>query len=80
MHYPLVSIIVPYKNTANYLPECLDSILEQSYANFELIIVNDNSTDSSKAIVESYAKKDARIYSYNTNGQGIIDALQFAYS
>lgn len=80
MHYPLVSIIVPYKNTANYLPECLDSILEQSYANFELIIVNDHSTDSSKAIVESYAKKDSRIFSYNTNGQGIIDALQFAYS
>ena len=80
MHYPLVSIIVPFKNTANYLPECLDSILEQSYANFELIIVNDHSTDSSKAIVESYAKKDSRIFSYNTNGQGIIDALQFAYS
>lgn len=79
MHYPLVSIIIPYKNTEIYLPECLDSILQQSYTNFELIIVNDHSTDNSKALVASYAKIDSRIHCFDTNGNGIIDALKFAY-
>ena len=64
MHYPLVSIIIPFKNTEIYLPECLNSILEQTYSNFELIIINDHSIDKSKDLVESYAKRDSRIHCF----------------
>lgn len=58
---PLVSIIVPVYNAERYLEECLDSILKQSYINFELIIVDDNSTDNSKYIAEQYRKLDTRV-------------------
>ncbi|WP_217136035.1 bifunctional glycosyltransferase/CDP-glycerol:glycerophosphate glycerophosphotransferase [Leucobacter chinensis] len=56
-----VSIIVPIYNVENYLAECLRSIVNQSYTNLEIILVNDGSTDNSRAIAERYAKKDRRI-------------------
>ena len=74
-----VSILVPFKNTANYLSACLDSILEQSYTNWELVIVDDHSTDRSFKIVENYAKKDPRVKLLKNKGIGIISALQTAY-
>lgn len=58
---PLVSIIMPLYNCEKYLSEAIESILEQSYLNWELLIVDDCSTDSSFAIAKSYAKKDNRI-------------------
>lgn len=58
---PKVSIIVPIYNTAKYLPNCLDSIINQTYQNLEIILVNDGSTDNSEKIIEKYAKKDSRI-------------------
>ena len=58
---PKVSIIVPIYNVENYLARCLDSVLKQSYENFEVICVNDGSPDSSEAILLEYAKKDKRI-------------------
>lgn len=57
----LVSIIVPVYNVEEYLHECIDSVLIQTYKNFELILVDDGSTDCSKEICESYAEKDPRI-------------------
>ena len=74
-----VSILVPFKNTSNYLSDCLDSILEQSYTNWELVIVDDHSTDRSFKIVENYAKKDPRVKLLKNKGIGIISALQTAY-
>ena len=56
-----VSIIVPVYNTAKYLPNCLDSIIKQTYSNLEIILVDDGSTDDSPNIVDNYAKKDKRI-------------------
>ena len=47
MQQPLISILTPFKNTEAYLPECLESILKQTYLNWELIIVDDGSTDAS---------------------------------
>lgn len=54
---PLVSIILPVYNVAKYLPVCLDSILAQSYPNWELIIIDDGSQDNSLAISQDYAKQ-----------------------
>jgi len=77
---PLISIVMPVKNTAIFLVDCLESVVNQSETNWELIAVNDHSTDKSLAILEEYASKDQRIKVYNNTGNGIIDALRLAYS
>ena len=79
MYNNKVSILIPFKDTAIYLPECLDSILNQSYKNWEAILVNDNSKDKSFDIVKKYTKIDSRIKLIQNQGDGIIDALQTAY-
>lgn len=58
---PEISIIVPVYNVEKYLSECLDSILAQTFTDFELILVNDGSTDRSKPMLLDFAKKDTRI-------------------
>lgn len=58
---PKISIIVPVYNVEKFLAECLDSILSQSFEDFEVLLVNDASEDSSREICERYAKQDARI-------------------
>ena len=80
MQKPLVSILIPFKNTGTYLKPCLISIINQSYSNWELLIIDDGSTDDSFDIVNSFALKDARIQLYKNIGNGIIDALQLAFS
>ena len=60
---PSVSVIVPVYNTANYLCDCIDSILRQTFSDFELIIVNDESPDESRLIIDNYANRDVRIRS-----------------
>ena len=76
----LLSILMPVKNTAQYLPACLDSILAQSIPNWELIAINDHSTDSSKKILLSYAQHDQRIKIFDNTDTGIIAALRLAYT
>ncbi|MDF1672913.1 MAG: glycosyltransferase family 2 protein [Vicingaceae bacterium] len=76
----LVSIVMPVKNTAAFLEECLTSILNQTYSNWELLAVNDNSNDNSFEILSEFSQKDKRIQVFNTDGNGIIDALSLAYS
>lgn len=80
MAQPLVSILTPFKNVSDFLDDCLDSILKQTYPHWELLIVDDHSTDNSYAIVESYAKTDSRIKLFKNTESGIISALQLAYS
>ncbi len=58
---PLVSVIVPIYNVEAYLRQCLDSIVNQTYKQLEIILVNDGSTDSSGQICDEYASKDSRI-------------------
>ncbi|WP_026755401.1 glycosyltransferase family 2 protein [Sediminibacter sp. Hel_I_10] len=79
MDDPLISILVPFKNTERFLAQCLDSILAQSYANWELLIVDDHSTDMSYNIVANYAEKDKRIKLFKNENSGIIAALRTAY-
>ena len=58
---PQITVIVPVYNTARYLPDCLDSILSQSMKDFEILAVNDASTDNSPDILAEYAAKDSRV-------------------
>jgi glycosyltransferase involved in cell wall biosynthesis len=69
---PLVSIIIPVYNVEEYLDECLNSVIKQTYSNIEIIIVDDGSTDRSKDIIKIYKKNDHRIkfFSINNSGQG----------
>lgn len=74
MANPLISIIVPCYNQAQFLDECLQSVLDQTYQNWECIIVNDGSTDNSSIIAKKWAEKDSRfIYIHKENG-GISSA------
>lgn len=68
-----VSIIVPVYNVENYILECITSIIEQTYANLEIIIINDGSTDKSKEICESLQKKDERIVFISKHNSGVSD-------
>lgn len=79
VQHPLVSILTPFKDTEAFLNECLDSICGQTYKNWEVLAVNDHSTDCSKRLVASLSEKDMRIKVVNNNGNGIIEALRTAY-
>ena len=69
-----VSVIVPVYNTAQYLPGCLDSILVQTFKDFELLLVDDGSTDDSPAICDAYAAKDKRIRVFHRQNGGVSAA------
>jgi glycosyltransferase involved in cell wall biosynthesis len=72
---PLVSIIVPAYNLSDLISETLDSVLSQSYANFEVLVVDDASTDDTKDIIESYAEKDNRVIPLsNAHTKGVSGA------
>ncbi|MBR4631854.1 MAG: glycosyltransferase [Elusimicrobia bacterium] len=71
---PKVSIIVPVYNVEKYLPQCLDSILKQTFTDFECICVNDGSPDNSLAILQEYAKKDDRIKIISQENKGLAGA------
>ena len=71
---PLVSIIVPVYNAAAYLERCVKSILQQTYAHIQLILVNDGSTDDSLAICRRYAKQDKRVVVLDKENTGVSDS------
>ena len=66
---PLVSVVTPVLNGDRYLDECIQSVLNQKYRNWEYIILNNCSTDRTPAIAESYAAKDKRIRAFNNDTQ-----------
>lgn len=65
-----ISIIVPIYNGEKYLEQCLDSLLNQTYQNVEILVVNDGSTDSTDRILKKYEKRDSRIVVLNQKNQG----------
>ena len=67
----LISVIVPVYNTEKYLSKCIDSILKQSFKNFELLLVDDESTDSSGSICDFYLKKDNRVVVIHQKNSGV---------
>lgn len=68
---PLISIIVPVYNVEEYLPKCLDSIINQTYKNLEIIVVNDGSTDNSGKICDEYGERDYRIMVIHKANRGV---------
>lgn len=75
-----ISIIVPVYNVKLYLSRCIDSILNQTYQDFELILVDDGSTDCSKEICDKYASKDIRIKVFHKSNGGVSSARNFGLS
>ena len=67
----LISIIVPIYNSSEYIQRCIDSILSQTLTNFELILINDGSTDNSIDVLKEYESKDSRIIVINKKNEGV---------
>lgn len=80
MQDKIVSIILPVFNAERFLPQCLDSILGQSYLQWELIAVNDGSKDRSLEILKSYEKRDDRIHIISKKNEGVSIARNVALS
>ncbi|MTO62516.1 glycosyltransferase, partial [Turicibacter sanguinis] len=72
--HDLISIIIPVYNVEKYLPECLESILKQTYRNLEIILINDGSTDRSGIICNEYSEKDNRIVVKHIENSGVARA------
>lgn len=72
----LFSVVIPLYNAEAYIRECLNSILNQTYNDFEIVVIDDGSIDSSFEIVEEYEKKDTRIKLIQTNHMGVTVARQ----
>ena len=70
----LLSIIVPVYNVGSFLPKCIDSIISQTFTDFELILVDDGSTDNSVEICDAAAKKDSRVRVIHKENGGVVSA------
>src|ERR1043166_2529650 len=77
---PEVSVIVPCYNQGEYLPEALESVLAQTFRNWECVIVSDGSPDNTAQVASLYAEKDSRIHFYDTEHGGVSAARNFAIS
>lgn len=77
---PLVSIIMPTYNVEKYLPAAIDSVLRQSYSDWELLVVDDGSTDNSNAVAQKYAQNDKRIHVLSKANGGLSDARNYGLS
>ena len=74
---PFVSVIIPVYNAESYIRRCVDSILNQSFTDFELLLVNDGSKDNSLAICKEYAAIDNRVKIFDKENGGVASARQF---
>ena len=76
----MISLLMPVKNEATFLPQVLKSISNQSEKDFEAIVVNDHCNDNSQQILQQHAQSDGRFKLFINTGHGTIDALQTAYA
>lgn len=74
LNNPLVTVVIPVYNVERYLEECLASVINQTYRNIEIILINDGSTDSSGAIADKIAKKDLRLQVIHKINGGLSEA------
>ena len=66
-----ISVIVPLYNVERYLQRCIDSILSQTFPDFEVVLVDDGSTDSSGTLCDAYAQRDSRIHVIHQKNSGV---------
>lgn len=78
MREPLISIIIPVYNAEEFLEGCLDSIVNQTYKNVEILCVNDGSTDGTLEILQEYAQNDDRVKIFNKSNEGASKARNYA--
>ena len=76
---PLISVIIPVFNVENYLDECVNSILNQTYSNFEIILVDDGSTDSSGDICDKFQNISENVYVFHQKNAGLSEARTAGY-
>ena len=74
---PKISIIVPVYNVEQYLERCVESLMNQSYKNIEILLINDGSTDNSGKLCDEIAKRDSRITVYHKENGGLSDARNY---
>lgn len=74
---PKISVIIPVYNVEEFLPRCVESVLCQTYTDYEIILVDDGSTDSSSDICDLYAQKNDKIKVYHKRNGGLADARNF---
>ena len=72
---PKLSVVMSVYNGERYLDECMQSILQQSFTNFEFIVINDGSTDKSLDILKQYQQSDDRVYIINQSNAGLSASL-----
>lgn len=75
MSTPMVSVVMSVFNGERFLPEAVESILDQGFREFEFIIIDDGSTDRSASILDSYENRDARVRVYHQDHRGLIESL-----
>ena len=74
----MISVIMPAYNSEKYISEAIESVISQSCTNWELIIVDDGSTDQTSEIIDEYAAKDSRIRAFHRENSGVSAARNFA--
>ena len=72
-----ISVIVPVYNSKKYIKKCIESILAQTYSNFEIIVIDDGSKDKSGEIVKKMASMDCRIKYFYKKNEGVSNARNF---
>lgn len=80
MQEELITIIVPIYNVEKFLPNCIESLIHQTYQNLEILLIDDGSTDSCKEISDEYAKKYSNIFAYHKENGGLSDARNYGVS
>jgi glycosyltransferase involved in cell wall biosynthesis len=77
---PLFSVLIRNYNYGHYIGDALQSVLRQSYANFEIVVCDDGSTDNSRDVIQEYVKKDSRVKLIAQENRGIVEAANRAYA
>ena len=74
---PLISVVMPVYNKTEYLPDCMETLLSQTYSNLEILLVDDGSTDGTAQMCDDYAGKDPRVRALHKENGGVSDARNY---